>query len=276
MSKKKKRQANKSKKPKTNSGLTFTKVEKPTPKRTDLENTLKSVYEDTISLETKCCHKCECCNVAMPQINYCEFINIVTALWKDEDDSIKIDFICTSIEYYFRNEYDKWGMDSLIKPCMFLKDNMCSIYENRPLACRLYGQWPEKMYNERVDKFEKAYAKYGLTRKDLPLGRQCGDVTRVDTSQELTEEVIESLYDMLDDLDKTVGDFSSLQVKQKENYRTFHDWLLLKIFGEEWLSMITSFILAANREQMEDQIGQLQVAVQEKFKIKLVDIKDTL
>jgi len=249
------------------------KQKAPPKKRTNLKSTLQSIYNDTVSMQTTCCHTCECCNVAMPQINYSEFVQIVITVWKEKSHEEILNVICKSLEYFFRYEYEKWGMDALIKPCMLLgKDNMCTVYEDRPLSCRLYGLWPEEMYNKRVDKFTKAYEKYGLKKEDLPLHSQCPLVKRVDPSVALTEEVIDGLFKQLDDLDKKIGDFSEAQVRQKENYRTFHDWLLLNILGENWLSQLTTFILAADLSTMKDQIEALKVVIRDNFKDKLPDI----
>jgi Fe-S-cluster containining protein len=242
-------------------------------KRTNLRSVLQNVYHDSVSLETNCSHSCECCKVAMPQINYSEFVQIATAIWKDLSHDEILNTICTSLKYFFRYEYTKWGMASLVKPCMFLNsEDRCTIYEDRPLSCRLYGLWPEKDYEERVDKFVKAYEVHGLSREDLPLNTQCKFVKRVNAEKELTTEVIDGLFKQLDDLDQTIGDFSDAQVRQKENYRTFHDWLLLKVFGEEWLAQLTAFILAADKETMEDQIEALEDVVRENFKDSLPNI----
>ena len=246
-------------------------------KRTDLKSVLQSIYSDTVNLETTCNRVCTCCKTAMPQINYSEFVQIVTVVWKEKNQQEILDIICLSLEYFFRYEYAKWGMDSLVKPCMFLdKDNLCTIYSDRPLNCRLYGLWPEEDYEQRVQKFAKAYERHGLTREDLPLHKQCKFVRRVDPEKELTTEVIDGLFEQLDNLDKTTGDFSNVQVRQKENYRTFHDWLLLKVFGEDALSQLTTFILAADRPTMEHQIEVLQDVLAENFKDKLPNIEGTL
>ena len=246
-------------------------------KRTNLRSVLQNIYHDTVDLSTKCSHNCACCKVAMPQINYSEFVQIATNVWKNKSNEQILDIICTSLEYFFRYEYGKWGKESLIKPCMFTDDNgMCSIYEDRPLNCRLYGLWPEEDYEERVDKFAKAYEKHGLKREDLPLNKQCPNVKRVDDSVELTSEVISGLFKQLDELDSKTGHFSKAQIRQRENYRTFHDWLLLKILGEDWLSQLTTFILAADRETMEEQLKALKSVVRDNFGDQLPDITKTL
>ncbi len=249
------------------------KKKTPVKNRTDLKSVLQSIYHDTADLSTTCCHQCECCNIACPSMNYSEFVQIVTTVWKSKSHEEILDIICKSVEYFFRYEYTKWGMDALIKPCMFLgADKRCEIYEDRQLSCRIYGLWPDSVYNNRVDKFAKAYEEYGLKREELPLHKQCPMVKRVNADVELTEEVINGLFKRLDDLDSKIGSFSDLQIRQKENYRTFHDWLLLSIFGENWLSQLTTFILAADRKTMEEQIEAIKLVIRENFKSQLPNI----
>jgi len=244
----------------------------------NLRSVLQSIYHDYINLETTCNHRCECCNVAMPQVNYSEFVQIVTVLWNALSKDEKIGLICTSVEYFFRNEFKKWNMDTLIKPCMLLDSKgLCKIYDDRPLNCRVYGLWPKEDYEKRVDKFAAAYEQYGLKREDLPLNTQCPNVKRVDDKVPITIEAINELFRKIDDLDKDTGGFSTLQVEQKENYRTLHDWLLLKIYGEKWLILLTTFMVAASKEQMEDQILQLKKTIRETFsKSELPDISKVL
>lgn len=234
-----------------------------------LRESIKAIYDsvdlNTTGCEITVCH-CACCRVAMPQMNYCEFVQLVTDLWRDSDDNRKIEIICKSIEYYFKNDYEKWGMDSLIKPCQFVsKEGRCTVYANRPASCRVYGLWPQDVYEKRVSQFEEVYSKYGLKREDLPLAKQCKMIKRKDGSTELTKEECDSIYGSLDNLDKSIGNFSNLQIKNRENYRAFHDWLLLKIFGEDWLVKLTVFSLGATREQMEDQVEQIRLALNSDF-----------
>jgi len=275
-----------SKKKKKNKGKGTRKTRKPFDKKEFLKNVqkaslkdkLQSIYHDDVSLETTMTCTCTCCKVAMPQINYSEFVQIATEVWQEFSQEEKVQIICKSVEYFFRNEYEKWGKDIFIKPCMFLdqETNLCKIYESRPLACRLFGLWPKEEYEKRVDKFEKAYKEYGLTREDLPLHKQCDKVERIDKSVELDMEMIESLYSKLDDLDKKVGDFSDTQIKGKENYRTFHDWLLLKIFGEEWLIDLSNFMKSATKEQIEDQVSAIKDAIIDMCKDQMPNIEDRL
>ena len=240
--------------------------------KTTLREKLDEIYNATVCLATTCQGRCDCCKVGMPQMNYSEFCQLADDIWRTTSRSEQIRLICTSIEYFFRNEFEKWGKESLVKPCMLLDEGKCRWYQSRPLSCRVYGLWPEATYNARVDKFEKAYDGL-LKREELPLNKQCPHVKRVDDTVPLTDEVINSLYKQLDELDKKVGNFTNLNIEQKENYRTFHDWLLLKIFGEQFLCDLTKFIMGASKEVMIDQINALKIAIASRFSKDIPNIR---
>ena len=241
-------------------------------KRLSLKEKLNRIY-NTVDLRTTCNGKISCCKVAMPSHNYSEFVQILNEIWNKENDETKVQVIQSAIEYFFKYDYDKWGMATLLKPCMLLDDKgKCSYYENRPLSCRLYGLWPESSYKARVDKFEKAY-EGKLTRDQLPLNTQCPNVKRVDDSVPLTQEIIQSLFSQLDELDLKMQKFTNAQITNRENYRTFHDWFLWTFFGEQWLSTMTDFILKATKEQMEDQLKAINDVVKDKFAKNLPDMR---
>jgi hypothetical protein len=171
-----------------------------------------------------------------------------------------------SIEYFFKTQFEQFGLEIFHKPCLLLGvDGKCKWYQNRCLNCRLYGLWDNEVYRARVDKFEKAYYELGVKREDLPLNTQCSNVKRIDDSIPLTIEIIDRLFYKLNALDKIIGHYSDKQIEQKYNYRTFHDWLLLKVFGEQFLSDLTSFILSGNKKIIEDQIDQFKMAIKNKF-----------
>lgn len=247
------------------------------PKKNRVKITLKDkldeIYNASACLDTTYQGRCSCCKTAMPQMNYCEFCQLADDLWKTTSRSEQVRLICASIEYFFRNEFEKWGKESLIKPCLLLDENgKCRWYKLRPLSCRLYGLWPEATYNARVDKFEKAYE--GLLKRDeLPLNKQCPYVKRVDETVPLTDDLINYLYKQLDELDKKIGNFSDLQIEQKENYRTFHDWLLFKIFGSDWLVALTQFMLGASRDLIEEQMNAIKKAVVNNLSKDMPDLR---
>jgi len=235
-------------------------------KKITLRERLDRIYSSKANLATTCAGRCECCKVACPQMNYSEFISLLTTIWSKASNDEKLDLICQSLEYFFLYDFDKFGKGSLVKPCMLLSEKgECKYYEQRPLNCRLYGLWPEEDYKKRVDAFAEAY-EGKLTREELPLNTQCPDVKRVDDSVELTTELIQSMFDELDKLDSQILQFSDAQVKQRENYRTFHDWLLVKVLGEDWLSKLTVFMLAAEPEIIREQIKTCKQVFREQLR----------
>jgi Fe-S-cluster containining protein len=233
-------------------------------KKITLKDKLAQIY-NTADLRTTCAHNCSCCKVACPSMNFSEYTQLMQEIWDKESKERKSDLICKSLEYFFHNDFNKFGMETMVKPCMLLDDKgMCSYYESRPLNCRLYGLWPEDVYKARVDRFEKAYQGL-LTRDQLPLNTQCPNVRRVDPSKPLTKEVFDEMFARLDDLDRQIIGFSNVQIKNRENYRTLHDWILYKIFGSETLSNLTTFMMAANKETIADQLEQIKIAARARF-----------
>lgn len=240
-------------------------------KQISLENKLEHIY-NSVDLKTTCCGNTTCCKTGCPQMHFSEFSSLINKVWNNSSKAEKIELICKSIEYFFRNQFEKWNMDALVKPCLLLSpEGKCKYYDHRPLNCRLYGLWPKDVYNERVDKFEKAYRGL-LKRKELPLNTQCPNVKRLNDSIPLTKEIIDNLFAQLNVLD--AFSFSKAQIDNGENYRTFHDWLLLKIFGEDWLVRLTNFILAANKDIMVEQLEEIKKAVRVNFSRKMPKITE--
>ena len=270
----------KSRKNKSRPGMSKDQVIQKSSKK-NLKTALKSIYE-IVNLDTKMSCQCVCCKTSCPSLYYSEFLQIISDIWKTWTTEEKTNLICKSIEYFFKNEFEKWGIQTLVKPCMLQDDKgLCKIYSNRQINCRMFGLWPKEEYNQRVEKFAKAYEKYGLKKEDLPLYFQCPSVERLDNTQELTLDVINDIYSKLDNLDKRVGTFSSLQISQKHNYRSFHDWIMYKVFGEEWLSKLTTYLMAATKDQLEDQIEAMKTEITKSFanldanvKLSLEDVKN--
>ena len=234
-------------------------------KKITLKDKLAQIY-NSVDLRTTCCRNLTCCSIGCPSMNMCEFTQLMQEIWNKESKERKSDLICKSLEYFFHNDFAKFGMETMQKKCMLLDEGNkgCSYYESRPLNCRLYGLWPEDVYKARVDRFEKAYQGL-LTRDQLPLNTQCPNVRRVDPSKPLTKEVFDEMFARLDDLDRQIVGFSSVQIKNRENYRTLHDWILYKVFGEEFLSAMTTFMMAASKEVIADQLEQIKVAARARF-----------
>ena len=197
-----------------------------------LETKLQAIYH-SVDLSTTCCRQCTCCRVACPQMKFGEANHIIDKIWNEWSKADKKALLVTSVKYFFS--------DSLVKPCPLLKDGECRIYESRPLNCRLFGLWPEDMWKKRVEGFVQAT---GLPADKLPLNTQCSFVRRATVKEPLKEEEIARLFDALDILDSKIG-VDKAKVKSSWNYRTIHDWVLLKFWGENVLVQWTNLLLAS-------------------------------
>lgn len=223
------------------------KIRAKTPNKiVSLKEKLQAVY-NYISLDTTCPGHCVCCNVACPQMNYSEFLVILDKIYNDCPKYTRLNILKTSIKYFFSQ--------SIVKPCPLLDGTHCSVYKDRPLSCRMYGLWPEDAYEERVSKFMEAT---GMKREEIPLNTQCKYVKRVDESKPLTKEVIDGLYQAINDIDISIEKYTEEQVSKKYNQRTWHDWFMVTVFGENNLADMSKFFLAApTKEVIDDFVSQM-------------------
>jgi len=205
-----------------------------------LREKLQKVYT-YINLETTCPGHCVCCHIACPQMNYSEFLVILDRIYNHFPKETRLYILKKSIKYFFSQ--------SIVKPCPLLDNKRCSCYLDRPLSCRIYGLWPEDVYEERVTRFMSVT---GMKREEIPLNTQCKYVKRVDDSKPLTKEIIEGLYQALNDIDISVERYTQEQVDKKYNQRTFHDWFVVTVFGEDNIADMSKFFLAAETKEIVD------------------------
>lgn len=103
---------------------------------------LEAIYKDVPSGS---CAGCGSCCMESVGANFAEFVNIYDHLEKNDMIEEAYERI---FNYYFK-EYSKK------MPCPFKnEDNMCLIYEARPLNCRIYGNWQEKDYESNYDRIK--------------------------------------------------------------------------------------------------------------------------
>jgi len=222
-----------------------------------LEEELNGIYNLHGDLATTCLRQCNCCRVACPQMNYSEAISIIDDIWTNWNKKDKTKILVTAIKYFFSK--------SLIKPCPMVEEKGCLLYSKRPLGCRLYGLWPKDVYDKRAETVANAL---NLPKEQVPLNTQCEFVKRTN-KQPLTIEQINDMYGVLDKLDLhlliqndlTLKEDVEHKIAKRWNYRTIHDWLLFLFFGEDWLTNLTNFSLAAKKEALDDFISVLEKTV---------------
>ena len=248
MAKSKKKRKPNSPKRRTQDRVAMRKKKEEEKKRmiSTLKEKLDGIY-NSVDLSTVCCRQCVCCNVACPQMNYSEFLSILDKIYKTVPHSKKVEILKNCVRYYLSN--------SMVKPCPLLVGKECIAYEERPMSCRVYGLWPKEAYERRVERFAKVS---GLEKDKIPLNTQCPNVRRANTDEPLTKEEIDDLFMQLDILDGIIGDFKPEAIEKKHNYRTFHDWFMVKVFGEQRLSDLSNYFLAVEEEKdLEDFVDQM-------------------
>lgn len=245
-----------------------------------LKEKLQSIYA-TRNLSTVCCRQCSCCRVACPQMKYSEALSIVNTVWTAWAREAKVAFLMTCVRYFFSK--------SLIKPCPMLVGKDCLIYDDRPLNCRLYGLWPEDVYEKRVASLSKII---GLDKEKIPLNTQCPYVElkplpcpvcngtgRVDGDQpcpdclgdgvtkkaHLTSEKIDKMFSALDKLDRDVAGVPDEKIASYWNYRTLHDWVLFIFFGEQWLMAMTHYAMSSSAENIKAFLDVLEKEIDGKI-----------
>jgi len=265
---------------KTNSTQKVQPLSVPQRKIVELTEVLNRIYSKQ-DLSTTCLRQCSCCRVACPQMKYCEASNIIDHIWANWSKEDKKEVLITAVKYFFS--------DSLIKPCPLLDDKSCRVYDKRPLNCRLYGLWPNREWEARVKLFSEST---GLPREQLPLNTQCQFVERKaqkcsacggyggvnplndgnpDHLQMCTEcdgngkvvpppLTIDQINELFVDLDKAdkILHVSDVKISTAWNYRTFHDWVLLKFWGESALAKWSQLVLTTTPEQREGIVAAFE------------------
>ena len=100
---------------------------------------LNNIYD---TLPKGKCTGCGKCCMESVGINLIEFLNIYNYL--QDKDELRKKSIGRIMDYYFMEFMEK-------KSCPFKdENNMCLIYEVRPLNCRLFGHWKKEDYNKNL------------------------------------------------------------------------------------------------------------------------------
>lgn len=111
------------------------------------------------------CIGCGNCCMESVGINLIEFLNIFNYL-KDKEE-LRKKSLERIIDYYF--------MEFMEKKCCPFRDenNMCEIYEVRPLNCRLFGHWKKDDYNKNLSDVTEKNRQY----KNIMKGKYGFDIS---------------------------------------------------------------------------------------------------
>ena len=116
---------------------------------------LNNIYD---TLPKGKCTGCGNCCMESVGINLIEFLNIYNYL--QDKDELRKKSIGRIMDYYFMEFMEK-------KSCPFKdENNMCLIYEVRPLNCRLFGHWKKEDYNKNLKDITEKNQQYKNIMKD--------------------------------------------------------------------------------------------------------------
>ena len=123
---------------------------------------LNNIYD---TLPKGKCTGCGNCCMEYVGINLIEFLNIYNYL--QDKDELRKKSIGRIMDYYFMEFMEK-------KSCPFKdENNMCLIYEVRPLNCRLFGHWKKEDYNKNLKDITEKNQQY----KNIMKGKYGFDIS---------------------------------------------------------------------------------------------------
>ena len=164
------------------------------------------------------------CKTQNPSMYYVEFLQVFKTVGDNWSNKQKKELILRAVRNYLDN--------SLSKGCVFY-DGGCTIYSDRPLACRLYGVISKENWDKR---WETLKARQGDSFEAKP---QC---TLVSSDREITPDLESKWFLHVRKSEERIGIPPEVIDRHDlggGSYRTFHDHLLLEFFGEELLAALT-------------------------------------
>ena len=183
-----------------------------------------------------------CCKINTPQVLYIEFLNAwehIAKKWERKDILILIE---RTLNKYVYNNKDK--------SCVFInhETNFCNIHDKRPFNCRIYGITPEEEFKPRYERLKVIYPEI----KD-----QCNLVSTVDGSVVSTKNT-ENWWLEANSIEMSVGiKKEMISDDVGGSYRTYHDHILVHVFGENSMYLLSDLRQFSSDDQKEKTIANM-------------------
>jgi len=181
------------------------------------------------------------CKYQSPQVLNIEFINTWDFVLNNFSNEEIFELLEKSIRNYLSNDFSKG--------CIFWnkETKLCKIHTARPFNCYLYGITPKEEFTERYDRMKREHKnEFGAV-----IRQQCDLVSTVNCDMPTVEET-EKLWKELIDIEKNIGiDASLIHDGDGGTYRTYHDYILIKLLPESSLSDMTTLRLYGEIEEKE-------------------------
>ena len=142
------------------------------------------------------------------------------------DKKSKLDLTLRAVKNYLDNRANKG--------CIFFSDH-CTIYNKRPLICRLYGIIPQSSWDHRWKALKERHG------DKFEAKNQC-DLVSLKSGKSITEDDENKWFAYTRTAEERIG-VTQETIKKHDlgggSYRTFHDHLLIELFDDRFLNMLT-------------------------------------
>ena len=189
-----------------------------------------------------------CCQVQNPSVLYIEFINT----WNYVKENWNNDEIGNLIKFSLKN----YLSENFVKGCVFFdkSSRMCSQHLSRPFSCRTYGIVPDEEFRPRYERLK-------IINPDVM--DQCKLVDTEDGSI-VTKKNTDDWWEKAIQAEKKIGIKEEfITDKPHGSYRTYHDHILIHIFGEEHLNKLSLIRVHFSDDEKNKIIDQMLSAYYE-------------
>ena len=206
---------------------------------------LKAVYElipdtkgcmDNIHAEGGC--GAWCCETQNPQVLYTEFVNAWRHVNQDWDSESLVQLIGSAVSNFLNN--------SITKGCVFWdkRTKLCTLHEQRPMNCRIYGITPDEEFKPRYEKLKVLYPNENVRP-------QCSLISTIDGTP-ITKADTDRYWEKLVEVEKSYG-VPAKQITDAPGgtYRTFHDHIMMSLYTKNVLVQLTKMRIHATQEEKD-------------------------
>lgn len=192
----------------------------------------------------------DCCKTFSPPMLLIEFVHIMRLLEKRTKEERG---------YLYFECFKSFLEPGHIEPCPLLdNEGMCSVYEARPFSCRMFGQYDEDEWDERL---ENVSIELGMEKEKVPFYKQCEGVElkKKQKIKKITKESSDHIFRKIYDLDielfpKEVRQQARDVVMGSYTYLPFDAHYLLMTIGQEKLEDLTSMKIKSRQLKREDPL----------------------
>lgn len=234
---------------------------------------LKDLYSELpnakcLQCPGQCSVTAECCKVFSPPMNLVEFVHIMTNIGELTQEQ-KSNLAVKCVDSFVNPDY--------FKACTLLNDVNCSVYNERPLACRLFGVYVEAEYEERVRKVSAKIPEY----VDIPFKKQCRNLEYTDGKREIFRGHSDRIFKQIHELDMEF--FSSLSSEQAKDivmssltYMPFEAHYLSVVIGPDALDLLAEMKMSLRKAKDAYMLDKSNIPNNLAFKKKEQQVKDFL